>query len=305
MEARIIRSARREFNCKNTENGEVIVATALGKQLKGGSIVVGDFVELENQNGNWVITEVKERKNSIYRRIIRERTTKTIASNIDIFGIICAVSKPSFKRGLIDRYLLRSIQWEMPALVVFNKMDQFDNQFDIEFERKRLSNIGVKTLLVSAMDLKLFDGPEFINLLKKNTSIFVGQSGVGKSHLITSISDGKIQLRSEKLAAVGKGSHTTTWAELIYHKDIAIVDSPGTRTLSIQDISLEEFENLWPDLNEFFSHCKFNDCKHEDFSKGCSFNEIKNENSDFILSRLESYKRFKSELEQIPEWEKN
>jgi ribosome biogenesis GTPase len=303
MQARIKKSSRRSFDCL-LPNGDVLEEiTALGNLLKNGEIVVGDYVELtKDLQGEWFIESLTPRKNSIYRRIIRERAIKTLASNIDLLVIVTSVTKPEFKRGIVDRYLLRSIQWDLPALIVFNKMDQFSDQIDLEFETKRLETIGVSTICTSAMQ----DISELKNILKDQTSLFVGQSGVGKSKLISALSNGKVSLRSEKLAKVGKGAHTTSWSELIHFDNIEIIDSPGVRTMSIEDISITELEDLFPDLYLDFGKCKYRDCKHLEQSKGCYFNSLDQSiiENRYKLSRLESFIRFKVELLKIPEWEK-
>jgi ribosome biogenesis GTPase len=89
--ARVFKSAKREFECKLIETGEIITATALGNLLKGdeNSIVVGDYVMIDDKN---TITEVCERKNEIFRLIVREQKKKVTASNCDILVILNSVS---------------------------------------------------------------------------------------------------------------------------------------------------------------------------------------------------------------------
>ncbi len=308
MRARVIKSARRTFDCLPEGGSEAISATAKGNLLKEGEVVVGDYVELEESAGEWVITEVEERKNRVFRRIIREQKEKTIASNLDLLVIVCAVSKPNYKRGLLDRYLIRSEQWEIPAIIVFNKMDQFTDQFDREFEKARVASMDIPFFETCAKRDEASEEhkdqlEKLKETLKGKTSMFVGQSGVGKSKLISTLTDGAIDLESRELAKVGKGTHTTTWAELIHYKDFEIIDSPGVRTLSIEDIFEDELPHLFPDLVNLLVKCQFNNCKHQPDSKGCYFQEDI-PNKEYILSRLDSYLRFKEEVSRIPDWEK-
>ncbi|MCB9091348.1 MAG: ribosome small subunit-dependent GTPase A [Halobacteriovoraceae bacterium] len=310
IKARIIKSARREFDCALEGLNQVVQATALGNLLKEGEVVVGDFVELSKQNNEYIIEKVFERKNSIYRNLVREKTQKVIAANLDVLVCVTAISKPEFKRGMVDRYLLRSQQWDIPAILVFNKTDEYAEQIDIPFECERLKELGVQCFEISAkfpeyknkfIEQGLSELKKFLN---NKTAIFLGQSGVGKSKLISTLTDGEVELESQKLAKVGKGAHTTTWAELITHKDLNIIDSPGVRTLSIDDLTVEQLDDYTPDIAELATQCQFNNCQHQENSKGCIFFTDKFKNDSFVQSRLESYLRFKEEIERIPHWKK-
>src|SRR5690606_33888246 len=157
---------------------------------------------------------------------VREKKKKVIASNIDCLVIVTSVSKPAYKPGLIDRYLLRPAQWNIPAIVIFNKMDEFDNHFDLEFAQQKLNQLFVKSFKVVAKNPEFgnFQLQEFKDYLKDQTAIFLGQSGVGKSKLITALSDGLVELKSNPLAkGVDKGAHTTTWAEMIDCRDFFLI----------------------------------------------------------------------------------
>ena len=151
LKARVFKSAKREFDCKIEGTGEMVVATALGNLLKGdeNSIVVGDFVMIDNN----VIVEVLQRTNEMYRLIIREQKKKVTASNCDLLVIVSSVSKPEYKRGIVDRFLVRAHQWGIRPLMVFNKMDEYDdNVLDIQFEFDRMNNLGIECFEVSAAE---------------------------------------------------------------------------------------------------------------------------------------------------------
>lgn len=310
--AQIFRSSKRVFDCKILETSTIISATALREIVKKSHPVVGDFVELKlNDSNEYEIIGLKERENSIFRRIVRTNKTKYVAANVDVILIVASVSKPEYKTFLIDRYLLRATQWEIPVVVVYNKMDQFDDQFDLEFEQYKHQSLGVTTFQISSIEgcgEKFQDNLKKLqDLLKDKTAICLGQSGVGKSQLITKLSNGEVELLSSRLSKkVDKGAHTTTWAEIVDLKDFKIIDSPGIRSLSIQDISVNELDDLFPDLSRYFNRCQFNDCKHELNSKGCSFRELDEEKIEdlVVLERLTSYLKIRDEVDSIPQWEK-
>jgi len=311
LKARIFSSNKRIFDCL-TAGGDIVQATALAKLLKQDHLVVGDRVELTAEGEQWVITGVEERTSTIFRNIPREHTKKIIASNVDAVLIVVSAGQPTYKRGLVDRYLVRAQQWGLPALLVFNKMDVFDGEFDVKFEAERVAALGVKCFEVCAEDPSY--KPNFLandfhalkNILKNNTAILLGQSGVGKSRLITELSGGEVELLSGDIGKVGKGMHTTTWAELVDCGDFTLVDSPGVRSMSLSDLTEEELLSCFPDVAEGSVRCKFRNCGHDEHSKGCWFRAQNEEDhaTRVILSRLETFQRIRLEITQIPEWEK-
>jgi len=317
IKARIFRSSKRHFDCQREDNKEIVTATAFASMLKEDHMVVGDWVMLSapaQEGQEWLIQEVVDRKNSIFRNIPRENKKKVIASNVDVMLVVVSAGKPAYKRGLVDRYLARSDYWDVPSYVVFNKMDLYEKEnFDLDFESDRLKWLDVECFEISSEtpDYK----PQFLTQgfaelsakLKNKTAILVGHSGVGKSRLITELTKGKIKLLSGELGKVGKGAHTTTWAELVDADDFTLIDSPGIRSMSLSDLTQEELLQGFSDIQEFATKCQFSsNCNHESNSKGCFFQKLdKTKREDeLILSRLDSYKRVLEEVSDIPDWQK-
>ena len=313
--ARIFKSSKRQFDCQILQTKEIVHATAMATLLKEDHLVVGDWVELEappKPGDSWAIMSVEKRVNAIYRNLPREQKKKVIASNVDMILIVASCSKPTYKRGLVDRYLARASFWDIPAFVVFNKMDQYDpEEFNLVDEADRLQWVNAECFEISAEkpDYKpryLSQGfSELSSKLKGKTAILLGHSGVGKSRLITSLSNGKAQLLSAELGKVGKGAHTTTWAELIDAELFHLIDSPGVRSMSINDLTRDELLYSFPDINEFATKCRFSSsCTHDENAKGCFFQGLdKTKREDqLILSRLESFKRMLEEVSDIPDW---
>ena len=250
-------------------------------------------------------------QNAIFRNLPRVQKKSVIAANVDVLLVVTSAGTPAYKRGLVDRYLVRSEYWNIPAYVIFNKMDLYDGvEFDINFEAERLKWLNVECFEVSAEDGKylpkhLSQGfKELSDKLVGKTAILVGHSGVGKSRLITELSEGKIQLLSGETNRANKGSHTTTWAELVDGEKFALIDSPGIRSMSLSDLTKEELLQSFSDIQDFATKCKFSTCTHDENNKGCFFQQLdktKREN-ELILSRLESYKRVQEEVADIPDW---
>ena len=316
IKARVYRSSQRVFDCKVFDSGEMIQATALGNLLKEGSVVVGDIVEIEQDDQQlYTIHKVQERKSEIFRMIVRENKKKVTAANCDLMVILCSMGAPPYKRGVVDRFLLRSQEWGIPALVIFNKMDQFDPEsgVDLTFERDRLKNAEVECFEISAKVPEY--RPQFLEkgldelkeTLAHQTAIFLGQSGVGKSHSITTLSEGKFELKTRQVGKVGKGTHTTTWSEMVDVGPFQLIDSPGIRSFSLDDLLPEDLIHYFPDLLQTALSCKFNNCAHDPKSKGCSFYEnysLDTYQGQLVFSRLESYLRFLEEAKSRPAWDK-
>jgi len=308
---KIIRSSIREFDCLHIETKTEYKAVCLREIIKKNHLVVGDNVKIRPQENDdrYEIFELIERKNEVFRRIVRSNKKKVIASNLDAILIIASVSKPDYKPFLVDRYITRAVQWNIPAVVIFNKMDEFNDQFDISIEKKKLDYLGVNYFEISNFeDSSYFKNIEALKeLLHFKTTICLGQSGVGKSKLISSLSNGKIELLSSRLAkGIEKGAHTTTWAEFIDLDTFFMIDSPGVRTLAVADISQTELPELFPDLHSYFQNCKFQNCRHEENSKGCSFLDLdlEDDHDIIVLNRLISFLKMRDEVETIPEWQR-
>jgi len=314
---RVIRSSKREFDIRR-EDGVLISATALGNLLKRDrSVVVGDYVLLSQipETNEWQITGIEERSSEIYRVSIREQRKRVTAANCDLLVILSSVSRPAYKQGIVDLFLVRACQWGIRPVVVFNKMDEYDREEspDLLFERERLDLLGAQCYEICA---KLGEDyqKQFLSLgwaeleetLQDKTAIFLGQSGVGKSKTISKLSGGEIELKTNAVGKVGKGSHTTTWSELVELPNFYLIDSPGIRSFSLEDINPRELISYFPDLEEIGVRCKFTDCQHEPNSKGCAFfsNVLGPQVREALFSRLDSYKRIYEEVSQIPTWSK-
>lgn len=317
IKARVIRSHQRDFDCLILDSKEIVKACALGNLLKQGeTIVVGDFVNIQvmNDQGEYLIKEVLPRKNEIFRIIVRESKKKVTASNCDFLIILNSVSKPKFKRGIVDRFLVRAFQWDLHPIVIFNKMDNYNSDdFDIRFEEQRLNSLGVDCFEISALDPNyknkfLKNGIEELKEKMRNkTSLFVGQSGVGKSQTITRLSEGLVVLKTKEVGKAGKGSHTTTWSEIVDCGEFDLIDSPGIRSFSLDDVDPELLIEYFPDLFEIKNKCDYSTCTHRPENKGCAFytqETVSREDYRAIMSRLEMFLEIEEEISETPHWQR-
>ncbi len=314
MQAKILRSAKREFLLL-LETGQEVQAIALGKLLKQDDLVVGDEVVVaqDQTTGEYSIVECLPRRSEIFRLLVRESKRKVTAANIDKIVIVVSVANPEYKRGIVDRFLIRAAQWDLPALLIFNKLDVVQEGLDLKFEEERLKNLGVKCFELSAKNHHY--QPRFLQRgyaelqseLRGQCAIFLGQSGVGKSSTINLLTEGEFDLKTKEIGVKsGKGTHSTTWSELIEFKNFSLIDSPGVRTLALDDIESEHLIDYFPDLAPLFSHCQFSNCKHEERSKGCFFYSkdfVESGDALLVQSRLESFVRIINELEENTPWD--
>ena len=176
-------------------------------------IAVGDYVVFfTDDKNNHVITQILDRKNFIYRKSTNlSKITHIIATNIDRVFLIVSMVEPCTPLGFIDRFLVSAEAFRIPATIVFNKCDIY-NQQAMEQTQQLIDiyqSIGYQCIITSAITEK---GLSLLaKEMKNQVSLFVGQSGVGKSSLINSI-EPSLQLKIGDISNYNeKGKHTTTF----------------------------------------------------------------------------------------------
>lgn len=230
------------------------------------SVVVGDRViwraSTQQQQGiNGVIEAVQPRDNALSRPDYYDGL-KVMAANIDRIIIVSAVL-PTLSLNIIDRYLVICENAQIPAVIVVNKVDLLNEneRQEVEQQLKIYQDIGYQTLMISAQDGT--NMAAFHQLLTQGTSIFVGQSGVGKSSLINHILPDVNAQTGEVSGNSGLGQHTTTTSRL-YHLPAGgnLIDSPGIREFGLWHLEPEQITQGYPEFKDFLGTCKFRDCKH-------------------------------------------
>ena len=256
-------------------------------------IVSGDLVKIEivnNENG--IITEIFERENLFIKKSLKDNKAHVVGSNIDQILIICSFKKPYTKLIFIDKCISAANFYNIKPIIVFNKIDllkpeEINKLKEIE---KKYSSIGINFCKISATDR--FNLEVVNKLLKNKKTLFIGNSGVGKSTIINLISKSnqKIDSLSSKTE---RGKQTTTFSEIfeIDSKSL-IVDSPGFKDFYFYDIEKEDVKYLFKEFIEIQKNCKFNNCLHLN-EPNC---EIKKNIGNKIWS-----KRFSSYLSIIKE----
>ena len=254
-------------------------------------LAVGDIVdfELEPEQQTGVITNLQQRKNYIIRKSINlSKQGQIIAANLDQALLVVTLASPRTSLGFIDRFLVTAEAYDIPAKLLYNKLDLFSNEgLEILDEYKAVyENIGYPCYSVSALDGTNINQVQ--DLLKDKITLFSGHSGVGKSSLINALLPDLALRTSEVSEWSDKGTHTTTFAEMFeLPQGGFIIDTPGIRELGVIDIEKQELGHFFPEMRQRMHDCKFNNCQHIN-EPGCAVLAAL-ENGEIELSRYESY----------------
>ncbi len=254
-----------------TETGAVHACRLKGKfRLKGikhtNPVTVGDKVdfEFEPESENGVIHSIDDRKNYIIRKANNlSKQTHIIASNLDQSLLIVTLAFPKTSLGFIDRFLVTSEAYHIPAIIVFNKTDLMTHGLEEVLDEtiELYERIGYKCIKTSTVNGQGIE--ELKSLLKGKISLLSGHSGVGKSTLMNHLEPG-LNLKTTHISnASHKGQHTTTFAEMHpLHFGADIIDTPGIREFGLVDFENAEVSHYFKEMQGYIGQCKFNNCKH-------------------------------------------
>jgi ribosome biogenesis GTPase len=281
-----------------TDLGTVYQCRIKGKfRLKGikstNPIAVGDIVDFELETDNdevtGIINTIHDRKNYIVRKSVNlSKQTHVIASNIDQVFLLITINNPPTFTSFIDRFLVTSEAYSVKTILLFNKIDTYDeNELnEIKYLAHVYRKIGYECLEISATTGK---NTEKIKALMKNkVSMFAGHSGVGKSTLVNVI-EPDLDLKTKEISSQHmQGQHTTTFAEMF---DLSfgakIIDTPGIKGFGIVDMDKEEVSDYFPEFFKLKKDCKFNNCLHIEEPK-CAVKEALDQD-EVAFSRYRSY----------------
>ena len=290
----VIKSTGSWFSVK-IENGEIVNCRIKGKfrlkEIKTTSpVTVGDFVMIEMQeDDNGLIIEIEDRKNYIIRKSVNlSKRAHIIASNIDLAFLVVTINHPKTYANFIDRFLVSAEAYHIPTTLIFNKIDLLTEEELLELEEyiRIYSKIGYKCIKTSVEENINID--KVMDEMKGKTSVFSGNSGVGKSSLINLI-DSDMNIKTDDISdSHNQGKHTTTFAEMHELKFGGyIIDTPGIKGLGIVDIEKEVIHHYFPEMRAIMNNCKFNNCVHVNEPK-CAVKDAV-ENGEISESRYQNY----------------
>jgi len=250
-------------------------------------IVCGDEVEWLQQTDNSGVIEVLVPRRTVLNRADGNGSTRPMVANVDQV-VIEAALEPALDYFLIDKYCVAAELAQTRPLIVINKSDllrdsdaQRINTLIEEYRR-----IGYTALLTSALENTGIEA--FNNQLDNNTSILVGQSGVGKSSLIKRLLPDQDIAIGKLSDASGLGKHTTT-STTLYHLPGGgrLIDSPGVRDFHTARVADDELGYGFREFRPYLGQCRFNDCRHVS-EPGCAI-QAAVVDGDILQRRMTSY----------------
>jgi len=263
------------------------------------SLVCGDRViwrqgKATEHSISGIIEAVHERESELSRPDVYDGL-KPIAANISQIIIVSSVL-PVFNADIIDRYIIACEQIGIKPTILLNKADLLEPALEQEIEQqlKIYRDIGYQILFASSESTQGIS--DLRAQLKDNTSVFVGQSGVGKSTLVNSLIPELGLLTQSVSENSGLGQHTTTVARLYHFKDGGdLIDSPGIREFGLWHLSAEDVASGFIEFSDYLGTCKFRDCKHKN-DPGCALVQAC-EDGHIHKERLASFQRIVDSLD--------
>lgn len=272
MEGRIIKNISNDYVVK--VDNKLYTCKPRGKfRISNLTPLVGDIVEIDNNN-NYII-DIKKRKNSLIRPSV---------SNIDKAIIVTSV-KPKLDTNLLDKLLVLTMYNNIEPVICFTKLDLLNLE-----ELKEINSIINYYESIGYVTVKNTQIDKIKSILKNNLSVFVGQSGAGKSSLLNKL-DSKLELKTNEISkALGRGKHTTRHVELFEVCEGLVVDTPGFSSLDLSSLSNMDIRDNMKEMFDNLDKCKYRDCMHykED---GCYVKSLVNDNV-IMKSRYENYISF-------------
>lgn len=231
------------------------------------SLVAGDKVIWQEESNNQGVVVSRHPRQSVLARPDKRGSQKPVAANISQIIIVVAV-KPEIHWPLLDSYLVMAEHLGLDACIVLNKVDLPSETIQQEL-CSCYQSIGYPVLFTSKQNDLGYDLLK--HQLNHHTSVFVGQSGVGKSSLISVILPHETKIQTADISASSElGCHTTSNSRY-YHLPSggALIDSPGVREFTLGHLSTAEITQGYREFKHLISQCKFRNCNHKD-SPGCA-----------------------------------
>ena len=257
--------------------------------LAPGDMVSFQTSETEPDRG--MIIDRLERRNAFIRWNRKREAPQTVAANLDVVVCVASVGIPPFRPRFVDRVLVAA--GAIPTVVVVNKSDLAVE----EWEEERIegySHIGYELYRCSAETGK--GVAALRERIRGLRSVFVGQSGVGKSSLLNYLVPGGGLETGEVSSKYDRGRHTTKNARLYQTDEAELVDTPGIRQIELYGIDAEELQHHFLDFVPYMGGCAFQSCSHRE-EPDCRIKDAV-DRGEIQADRYESYLRLYEELKE-------
>ncbi len=292
--ATVIRTSSNLYIVRLDSGDEVSCKIKGNFRIKGirttNPVAVGDRVKaIPSTHDYYLITAIAPRSNYIIRRASNlSKESHILAANIDRAILVATLAEPATPLPFIDRFLATAEAYSVPAILVINKLDLW-NEEDRELAeavKYLYSSIGYKVVFTSTVT---GDGIEELKeLTRDNISLLAGNSGVGKTSLINALIPG-INLRTGEISELHHtGMHTTTFSEMLsLPYGGCLIDVPGVKGFGVIDFKPEEVSHFFPEIFEIGKNCRYGNCSHT-HEPGCAVREALEENR-IAQSRYSSF----------------
>ena len=277
LQGRIIKSLAGFYYVES--DGVVYQTRARGNfRKKGQTPYVGDFVDFSAEDhSEGYILAIHDRKNSLVRPPI---------VNIDQAVVIMSAKEPDFNANLLDRFLVLLEHKAIEPIVYISKMDLLTSPDEIAAIQKQYQEIGYQ--FCTSLD-------ELLPLLTDKVTVFMGQTGVGKSTLLNKIAP-DLKLETGEISdSLGRGRHTTRAVSFYNVNGGKVADTPGFSSLDYEITNAEDLNKAFPELRRLSRLCKFRSCTHT-HEPSCAVKDAV-ESGELWQSRYDNYLQFLSEIE--------
>jgi len=278
---RILRSLAGFYDVQ-TEDGQVYQTRARGNFRKRGmKPVVGDFVDFSaEENSEGYVLDIHERKNQLIRPSV---------ANIDLAVVVMSTISPDFSLNLLDRFLVFLEHKSIRPLIYISKLDLVE---PANFEQIRSDYEGIGySIFFSESELKAS--------LRGKVTVFMGQTGVGKTTLLNKIAPEMDLATGETSEKLGRGRHTTRHVELYPLMEGLIADTPGFSSLDYEVSNQPDLNEAFPEILRMSHNCKFRECSHT-HEPDCAVKAALAEGL-ILQSRYDNYVQLLSEINQTRE----
>lgn len=249
--------------------------------------MIGDKAEIEIDGDKGSIVGIMPRTSYLVRPPV---------ANVDTMMLVVAATSPEPNLFLIDKMLVNAEINNIEPAICINKTD-LAKRVDIE---EIYTKAGYKVFSVSAENKHGTDG--LFEYVKGKTTAFAGLSGVGKSSLLSLVTEDSLETGtvSEKIQ---RGRHTTRHVELFeMGKDGFVLDTPGFSSLEVEGIKADDLWQYFPEMAYSRNKCRFRGCSHIN-EPDCYVKDMV-ANGEMAQSRYDSYCQLYEKLKTVKEWEK-